>query len=148
MKRCPRCRRELPKGEFWRSSKSSDGLQGWCKACALGAKRERNKTPDGKRQKAAWSRRALYGMDPGDFDLMVAAQSGVCAICAKPRRLHVDHDHETGNVRGLLCSNCNTALGLLGEEVDVLIAALAYLLAGGPGPVRAQENLFDPRSIT
>lgn len=148
MKRCPRCKRDLPKAEFWRSSKSSDGLQGWCKTCAVAAKRERSQTAEGKRQKAGWSRRSLYGLDPADFDLMVAAQSGVCAICTQPRELHVDHDHETGRIRGLLCSNCNTALGLLGEDVDVLIAALAYLLTGGPGAERAQDNLFDPRSIT
>ena len=52
-----------------------------------------------------------------DYERMFDAQGGVCAICGKPRpeerTLHVDHDHETGEIRGLLCFSCNNALGRL-----------------------------------
>jgi predicted HNH restriction endonuclease len=54
-----------------------------------------------------------YGMTTEEYDTMLNAQGGRCAICGESplrRRLHVDHDHETGRVRGLLCSRCNTAL--------------------------------------
>lgn len=68
---------------------------------------------------------------------MLSIQGGVCAICKKPerhrsngpkvKRLAVDHDHTTGEVRGLLCNNCNRALGLFGDDVTALQAAIDYL---------------------
>lgn len=63
---------------------------------------------------------------------MLAAQGGVCAICgetnASGRDLSVDHDHETGEIRQLLCSNCNTGIGLLKDNPELLIKASAYLM--------------------
>jgi len=62
-----------------------------------------------------------------------SAQQGLCALCTKAlhresgRGCHVDHDHETGRFRGLLCGNCNTALGTLGDNVEGLSRALAYV---------------------
>jgi hypothetical protein len=69
---------------------------------------------------------------------LVAKQGGVCAICRKPSdavskngrtgsRLSIDHDHETGNIRGLLCRKCNLGLGNFGDDTDLLLAAVNYL---------------------
>jgi len=81
--------------------------------------------------------RDKYGMDADRYDEMLAAQSGRCAICAEPesvlgadgepRPLCVDHSHKTGAVRGLLCARCNSALGLFGDSIDILIEAMDYL---------------------
>lgn len=64
---------------------------------------------------------------------MLAIQGGVCAICRKEcksgRELAVDHDHETGAVRSLLCMNCNRAIGWLQDDPDLLMAATEYLLS-------------------
>jgi hypothetical protein len=58
---------------------------------------------------------------------MREAQGGLCKICGKEKRLVVDHCHETGQVRGMLCFSCNTGIGQLGDSVDMLKAAIAYL---------------------
>ncbi len=79
-----------------------------------------------------------YGMTLGEVDAQIARQGGLCAICHRPPtssppfrssrpRLLVDHDHESGKVRGLLCTDCNAALGHFDDNPDFLRAAIAYL---------------------
>lgn len=89
---------------------------------------------------ALWSR---FGLTPEDYDIMLAEQDGVCAVCKAPppasgrvRRLAVDHDRNCcpgtkscGNcVRGLLCSNCNVSIGLLADSTERVQALLDYLV--------------------
>lgn len=76
--------------------------------------------------------KALYGITPEDYATMAKAQSYVCAICkgTTKSRLHVDHNHATREVRGLLCSRCNTALGLLQDSPNLCREAAAYLTRG------------------
>jgi len=75
--------------------------------------------------------RGKYGIGISDYSRMLVAQDGRCAIChGEPNGhgdLHVDHDHATGRVRGLLCANCNLGLGNLRDSADLLLAAHAYL---------------------
>jgi hypothetical protein len=71
-----------------------------------------------------------YGFGLDGYEERLKKQGGVCLICGKKpgkKRLHVDHCHETDVVRGLLCSNCNRGIGLLGDQYERLEAALAYL---------------------
>lgn len=72
-----------------------------------------------------------FGISLEDYQTMLAKQGGVCAVCLKPektkRRLAVDHDHNTGKIRGLLCRDCNTSLGKLGDSPEILRRAAAYL---------------------
>lgn len=74
-----------------------------------------------------------YGLTPEDYDTMLESQSGTCAICSRTpdqeryKRLNVDHCHDTGKVRGLLCTPCNHAIGVLGDTVEHLRRAVAYL---------------------
>ncbi|MCX3063934.1 endonuclease VII domain-containing protein [Streptomyces beihaiensis] len=60
-------------------------------------------------------------------DEMAASRTGLCAICRKASPAHVDHCHETGRVRGVLCFNCNSAIGKLGDAPDTTRRATAYL---------------------
>lgn len=68
-----------------------------------------------------------YGITEEDFQRMLLEQEGRCALCCKPATLVVDHCHVTGMVRGLLCRRCNVALGTLGDNIDGLLRAIAYL---------------------
>lgn len=75
---------------------------------------------------------AKYGMSPADWDRLFEVQSGRCAICQLHEdeaggRLHVDHCHATGSVRGLLCRGCNTGIGKLREDPEIIRAAAAYV---------------------
>lgn len=88
-----------------------------------------------------------FGITLAEYSEMLLAQNGVCAICQKPetqkrdgkvKALAVDHDHDTGVNRGLLCSDCNTGIGKLKEDRDIFVAAIRYLdkhSGGTPGVV-------------
>lgn len=71
-----------------------------------------------------------YGITLAEYEEMARLQNGLCAACFRsPRKkLCVDHDHETGKVRGLLCFGCNTALGLAQDDVEILNNLINYLL--------------------
>lgn len=70
-----------------------------------------------------------YGITVADMDRLMSFQEGRCAICPSDIRsdFHVDHDHATGQVRGLLCQRCNLAIGNFAEDTDLLWSAIAYL---------------------
>ena len=145
-KYCPKCDTVKPLEQFGANRKNGDGKQNYCKPCCVAsvtASRRRN--PAAHRQASkAWrdanpghhadlNARWRYGIEVGTYDRMLAQQQGLCAICGtddpKPaRRFHVDHCHETGVVRGLLCTNCNTGLGQFKHSIDLLSKAQKYLL--------------------
>lgn len=87
--------------------------------------------PEVRAARRAAHLRLTYGIDVADFDEMVVEQGGCCGICEEQLSgpIAVDHDHETGSVRGLLCYRCNTGLGSLGDSLDGVMRAAAYLLA-------------------
>lgn len=73
-----------------------------------------------------------YGLTPEDYRELLAAQNGKCAICQQEAKHYaVDHDHVTGQVRGLLCDTCNVGLGHFRDDVGRLMSAAAYLLSHG-----------------
>ena len=85
---------------------------------------------------SAKDRERKFGVDLAAYSAMVAAQDNKCAICRKPetatrggkvKALAVDHDHKTGRVRGLLCSECNIGIGKFGDSRDEMISAIRYL---------------------
>lgn len=74
----------------------------------------------------------MYGIDVPDYERILKEQGGGCYVCGKKptdrRALDIDHDHNTGKVRGLLCSKHNRAIGLMGDDLLILIKALEYLV--------------------
>jgi len=79
--------------------------------------------------------KSLYGITQADYDRLLALQYGRCAICGTTKpgtrgTWRVDHDHETGQVRGLLCDRCNLGIGYMQDDPDILIAAARYVMKG------------------
>lgn len=81
-----------------------------------------------ERHKNAYRKRT-YKLTNEEYDALVKKQNNACAICkVVPKEvLFIDHNHQTGDVRGLLCRNCNTAVGLFRDDPDIIAAATTYL---------------------
>jgi hypothetical protein len=112
-KRCSVCCETKTYSKFSKDLRNADGKQGECKECkALHRKR----------------------LTQVDYDALLASQNGLCAICGivpevLGRKFAVDHDHNdaTPTARGLLCSHCNMAIGLFGENTELMVNAIGYL---------------------
>lgn len=97
-----------------------------------------------------------YGLALLDFEFLIVSQQGRCAICGKPdgKKLHIDHDHATGCIRGLLCGSCNRAMGLFHEDAARFEAAGEYLrrpqlpLGAGDREKRQARRVRRPSSRT
>lgn len=145
-KTCSRCDQSKPLTDFrWR--KTTQAYTATCRQCLNERQRDRWKSDQEWRNRktaqiAKWRERnpeaharnvrssglrRRYGITIEEYDALFVTQSGLCSICAgeSERWLVIDHDHNTGQVRGLLCWQCNGALGILGE--DNLKRALDYL---------------------
>lgn len=106
----------------------------YCSECKrIRTKESRTKNP---KLTAAYSRRSKmrrwYGLEESEYNQLFNSQNGKCAICYKElerisRSTHIDHCHKTGDVRGILCHHCNTAIGLFGDDTEKLMAAIKYL---------------------
>jgi hypothetical protein len=112
--RCSLCETIKTIAEFDRAPYQSNGRSSWCKPCKA------------KRQRQSRFQR-LYGMSEHAVEGLIADQGGVCAICQYRTAEHVDHDHVTGEVRGVLCFPCNAALGHFKDRIDLLDRAAGYL---------------------
>ena len=75
--------------------------------------------------------RRTYGISLEIFNEMSKKQDYRCAICGAATKLLVDHNHETGKVRGLLCNNCNTGLGVFRDSIGILNSAANYIIRDG-----------------
>jgi hypothetical protein len=158
MKRCKKCGETKPFSEFYRATGMKDGHRSECKLChgaqqkrwyaenresaIAGVKRWQQENKEHlhayrreyRKRRQAEDRdahlRRTFGFSSAQYEDMLAAQGGGCAICGKPPgkiSLHVDHDHESGEIRGLLCVGCNNALGQFKDDCDLLSRAAGYL---------------------
>lgn len=74
-----------------------------------------------------WRLKTVYGITRAELDVMVLDQMGRCKLCQKVRRLLIDHDHQTGKVRGLLCRPCNVYLANIEADPEILKRIEGYL---------------------
>lgn len=131
------CGTEKPYSEFYsrkrvdKYPKSNAGYSPQCKFCI----REKQKIYRAKLtedERRSIDLRHFFGIDAKRWNEMFTEQNGKCAVCEihqseMGRRFHVDHNHTTGEVRGLLCSNCNTGIGKLQESERIFSRAMNYL---------------------
>ena len=119
---CSNCHSSLPLIAFYfkSSDPKDDRRHSVCKECDNDTRRSNHL-------------KNKYGVSEEDYSEMLSEQEGVCAVCevGTESTLHVDHNHTTGEVRGLLCVNCNTGLGKLQDDPKVLAKAMTYLLERG-----------------
>jgi len=139
MKMCTVCKVAKPFEDFYdgyKAKKQRDVVNkkyphSRCKDCDHARVKVYHKNNRAKvtKQQLISHRRREYGLTEEEYNNMVLSQNNMCAICNKPsdRTLHIDHDHVTGKVRGLLCFNCNLGIGLLQEDLIILNRAIEYL---------------------
>ena len=135
MKKCthPECSEKGPQplSDFNKSVKHNDGLAYWCKKCNKNYCRSKYDSEYNSNIKLL----SAYGITLEKKKSMFLGQHGKCAIClvvfSKLSSAHVDHDHKTGVVRGLLCGNCNNGLGRFKDSHEFLESASKYLKNSG-----------------
>ena len=132
---CTICKTEKGLDKFCKHQSCKYGVQSQCKACRKKYKRNYN-TPETIRKN---NLKAKYNLTIDEYDITFEQQKGVCAICGNKenvknrwgiKRLSVDHNHLTNKVRGLLCFNCNVALGSFfvdERSEELLLNAIEYL---------------------
>lgn len=133
-KRCTKCKVTKALTEYKYHPKAKDNKASWCKDCSNKAslnyyyKHKERILPKMRNNNLIKN----YGIDQAEYDKMLIEQDGKCMICLKHHTaieypLCVDHDHNTGVVRGLLCMNCNTIIGHAHDDVTILESAIKFL---------------------
>jgi len=137
---CTRCNIEKPVADFWfKSSPRKDGTKprrSICKECSIKSKLKEYHENNGKEKQALRSFRNLtkkYGISPEIYEKERIEQGYCCKLCGdhesnQPHgRLHIDHCHDTGLYRGLLCNKCNLALGGFDDDIELMKRAIEYV---------------------
>ena len=145
MKTCSKCGTPKPESEFYKRSKKTGRLRPECIECSR-LYYMKYKTTNGDKLKQSWNAASKryytteqrqsrnlkqYGLTQEDYNVMFDSQDGVCVICKEQIKLVVDHCHDSGKVRGLLCHYCNLGLGHFKDDVKLLQSAILYLNDAG-----------------
>ena len=129
MKTCTRCNETKNLADFYNHKNTKDKKTSQCKACfKIHEQNWRINNPE--KYKESCRKRNLqrdYGITQDDYIVMYKKQEGKCACCGKEQKtLVVDHNHTTNAIRELLCPQCNTALGLLKEDINIMQSLIEY----------------------
>ena len=144
MKQCTKCKEFKLIDCFSTDKQKISGLKPWCKPCVNTKRKEhyyanheysiarskeykQNNVEKVKASNRNTKLKRAYGITQEQFLEMSSKQDNKCACCAKETKLVVDHCHTNGNIRELLCNNCNTALGLLNEDNTIIQSLSNYL---------------------
>lgn len=146
-KLCVRCNEVKPRSAFGPAKRMASGLKSWCRPCysiaaqgyyrkdiekSRANRREQVKKHYTKERGRRQHLRDIYNLTTEQYQELLSSQGHACAICRSEKPggkgdWHVDHDHSTGAVRGILCAGCNVGIGHFKEDADRLMKAVAYL---------------------
>lgn len=124
-KRCPDCGETKPYDEFPSRPTNRDVRYTYCKFCHNRRNRETVSRLYGSSRH--YHLRQRYGAGADDIHRLIDAQGGWCVICRRRPATQVDHDHTTGEIRGILCLYCNAGMGALRDDPDIIASAIEYL---------------------
>jgi hypothetical protein len=144
-KTCSRCKKSKALCEYQKDSRAITGLSSKCKCC-IKERRQKQKDYDRnywklyagrnieklKERDKSYNLKRKFNMTIEQYNTLLESQGGKCACCPKEKSsngksLAVDHCHVTGKIRGLLCNECNTSLGLLKEDITIMSNLIQYL---------------------
>ncbi len=152
MKRCLDCKEVLPLDDFVRNRRCGDGRTPYCRRCQYARVAESRQRLHGGSRHYHLSRR--YGLGAKDVLARLNRQEWRCPICSvalTEKTAHVDHDHKTGQVRAVLCFNCNGGLGQFKDNPAVLRNAAAYVEGEAWHPIQVAPGVFlvpsSPRAL-
>lgn len=144
-KYCPGCEQNKPRSEYYTNKTTLHGLNVYCKACCYkrhdkwrlankdkAAEQARRWRANHPRAAKDYGIRARYGLPLGSYEKLLTEQEGKCACCGSSKPggrgdFHVDHCHDTGKIRGLLCHGCNVSIGHFDHDTSLLEKAILYL---------------------
>ena len=137
MKICTKCKIEKPLSEFSKGKGYKNGIRSICNECKRQEGREyhnriKHLRPHNYQKDKNKKLKRAYGITYDDYLILLEKQGGVCAICGTDnmknnRAFSVDHNHFNGKVRGLLCNHCNTGIGGLQDNIELLKKSIEYL---------------------
>lgn len=150
LKKCPRCGKLLENSEFYvqKSGRHKGKLTSWCKKCCSkqSAERYKNNIEKCREEHRNWANKnkdkvaftkakSAYGITKEEYDSLIRK----CQICGSEKNLVIDHSHQSGRIRGMLCNSCNKGLGLFRDNPALLERASDYVL-GEYEPIRRVEE--------
>ena len=145
MKTCPKCKVKRTLDNFTKNKSTKDGLSSWCRQCNRNAQLQWQMNGGSKKKKVyadaahlkdpskrkAKALRQNYGISLEEYNAMWEKQDEACAICklkeTAGKGFHMDHDHQTGKIRGILCHSCNLMLGNAKDNISTMKSAISYL---------------------
>lgn len=153
LKKCSKCKEIKGVEDFYLSKQKKDGYDYWCKLCKLKNNRIHNSIPEIAKLKREYRRKhhlknrdkdlhscrvnaikRKYNITHEEYLSILKSQNNKCHICGDPitpgRNCHLDHDHNTGKIRGFLCQRCNKGLGHFQDNSELLLSAYNYLTKG------------------
>lgn len=130
---CPLCLNPVPLSEFYVHRPKDSGYSHYdmhCNSC-----------------RKKWMKARRVGIGVAEYDRLIEASGGLCALCRRPYgdRPNIDHSHRTGKIRGVLCSRCNTGIGLFLDSAELLNAAILYLRSSASDLPRGSGPSVDQR---
>lgn len=150
LKKCPRCGKLLENSEFYvqKSGRHKGKLTSWCKKCCSkqSAERYKNNIEKCREEHRNWANKNkdkvaftkaknAYGITKEEYDSLIRK----CQICGSEKNLVIDHSHQSGRIRGMLCNSCNKGLGFFRDNPALLERASDYVL-GEYEPIRRVEE--------